>query len=119
MQRPRVLIVDDEKVIADLLQDVLAEEGCAIFVATDGAEALDILGKELLDAVILDISMPKVDGYEVLRRLREFSNIPVIMASTLNTAEDKAKCLELGANDYITKPFAVEEFLTRLKAVLG
>jgi len=119
MRRLRVLIVDDEKVIADLLQDELAEEGCVTLVATDGAEALDILGRELLDAVILDISMPKVNGYDVLRRLREFSNIPVIMASTLNTEEDKAKCQELGANDYITKPFVVEEFVTRFKAVLG
>jgi two-component system KDP operon response regulator KdpE len=84
----------------------------------DGAQALQIFERELLDLLILDIMMPKMDGFEVCRRLREWSQVPIIMLSARGDEEDKVKCLELGADDYITKPFGVNELIARVKAVL-
>ena len=83
----------------------------------DGAEALQTIEMELPDLVILDIMMPRVDGFEVCQRLREWSQTPIIMLSARGDEEDKVKCLDLGADDYITKPFAVEELLARVRAV--
>ena len=84
----------------------------------DGAEALQTFEMELPDLVILDIMMPKLDGFEVCRRLREWSQIPVIMLSARGDESDKVKCLDLGADDYITKPFGASELIARVKAVL-
>ena len=117
MRYPRVLIVDDDQVIIKLLRANLQAEGCQTVTAMDGAEALQTIEKELPDLVILDIMMPKVDGFEVLRRLRERSQMPVIMLSVREEMADKVKCLDLGADDYITKPFGVDELMARVKAV--
>jgi len=117
MHRPRVLIVDDELVIIKFLRANLKAWGYEVLAAMDGAEALQTLEMELPDLVILDIMMPKMDGFEVCRRLREWSQIPIIMLSARSDVSDKVKCLELGADDYITKPFGVGELLARVKAV--
>ena len=117
MHRPRVLIVDDDLAIIKFLRANLEAIDYKTLTAMDGAEALQAIEMELPDLVILDIMMPRVDGFEVCHRIREWSQIPVIMLSARGDEEDKVKCLDLGADDYITKPFGVEELLARVKAV--
>jgi len=118
MRRVRILIVDDELAIIKLLRANLEANGFEAIAATDGAEALQSVERVSLDLVILDILMPRMDGFEVCRRLREWSQIPIIMLSARDDEEDKVKCLALGADDYITKPFGVGELLARVRAVL-
>jgi len=117
MHRPRVLIVDDDLAIIKFLRANLKAWGYEVLAAMDGAEALQALEMELPDLVILDIMMPKMDGFEVCRWLREWSQIPIIMLSARGDVSDKVKCLDLGADDYITKPFGVGELIARVKAV--
>ncbi len=117
MHHLRVLIVDDDLAIIKFLRANLKAEDYETFTAMDGAEALRTIEKELPDLVILDIMIPKIDGFEVCRQLREWSPIPVIMLSARDDIEDKVKCLNLGADDYITKPFGVEELMARVRAV--
>ena len=117
MHRPRVLIVDDDLAIIKFLRANLKAEDYETLTAMDGAEAIQTIEKELPDLVILDIMMPKIDGFEVCRQLREWSQIPVIMLSARGDEEDKVKCLNLGADDYITKPFGVGELIARVRAV--
>jgi len=117
MHRPRVLIVDDDLAIIKFLRANLEASDYKTLTAIDGAEALQTIEMELPDLVILDIMMPKVDGFEVCQRLREWSQIPIIMLSARGDEEDKVKCLDIGADDYITKPFGVEELIARVKAV--
>ena len=114
----RVLIVDDEKAILELLKLTLQSEGYETLGATNGTEALKILAGEQPNIIILDIMMPGIDGFEVLQRLRKYSDIPVIMLSARFEMADKVKCLNLGADDYITKPFGTTELLARVNAVL-
>jgi len=118
MNRSRILVANDEAVIIKLLRANLEAEGWQVLIATDGAEALQTMKNESPDLVLLDIMMPRVDGFEVLRRFREWSQIPVIILSVREEMEDKVKCLNLGADDYITKPFGVEELIARVSAVL-
>jgi two-component system KDP operon response regulator KdpE len=118
MHQSRILVVDDDELIIQFLRANLEAEGCQILVATDGAEALQTIKHAAPDLVILDILMPKVDGFEVLRQLREWSQVPVIMLSIREDMADKVKCLNLGADDYITKPFGVEELIARVNTVL-
>ncbi len=117
MHRSRILIVDDDPVIIKLLRASLEARGCETLTAMDGDEALRTVESELPDLVILDIMMPKIDGFEVCRQLSEWSQIPIIMLSGRSDVKDKTKCLNLGADDYITKPFAVNELMARVKAV--
>ena len=117
MHRPRVLIVDDDLAIIKFVRANLKASDYETLTAMDGAEALEITERELPDLVILDITMPKMDGFEVCRRLREWSQIPIIMLSARGDEEDKVKCLELGADDYLTKPFGVAELIARVRAV--
>ena len=91
---------------------------CETLTAVDGAEALQIIGREPLDLIILDIWMPKMDGFEVCQRVREWSRIPIIMLSVWGDASDKVKGLNLGADDYIAKPFGVNELTARIRVVL-
>jgi two-component system KDP operon response regulator KdpE len=93
-------------------------EGHQVFEANGGVEALDVIRKELPDVVLLDVMMPDLDGFETLRMLREFSNIPVIMLTAKGEESDKVYGLELGADDYVTKPFGPRELSSRIKAVL-
>ena len=118
MVKPRVLVVDDEISIVKFLRANLESRGYQVLVATNGVEALQNFEMELPDLVILDIMMPKMDGFEVCRRLREWSQIPIIMLSARGDENDKVKCLDLGADDYITKPFGKDELIARVKAVL-
>ena len=118
MRRPRILIVDDDLAIIKFLRANLKASDYETFTAMDGGEALDVIEKELPDLVILDIMMPNVDGFEVCRQLREWSQLPVIMLSARGDVTDKVKCLDLGADDYITKPFGVGELIARVRSVL-
>ena len=113
-----ILIVDDEQVIIKLLRANLTSSGFKTLVAMNGAEALSVIERELPDLIVLDITMPQMDGIEVCQRLREWSEIPIIMLSARTELMDKLRCLELGADDYVTKPFAKEELLARVNAVL-
>ena len=113
-----ILIADDETVIVKLLRASLQYNGFSTIAVTDGAQALQTIEKKLPDLVILDIKMPTMDGFEVCGRLREWSQVPIIMLSGQSDEKDKVKCLELGADDYITKPFGVNELMARIKAVL-
>ena len=118
MRRPRILIVDDDLVIIKFLRANLKASDYETLTAMDGAEALEVIERELPDLVILDIMMPNMDGFEVCRQLREWSRLPVIMLSARGDATDKVKCLNLGADDYITKPFGVGELIARVRSML-
>lgn len=116
----KILVVDDEIEIRQLIKDFLARENFKADLASGGKEALDKLSAnpEAFELVILDIMMPEIDGIEVLKILRKTSNIPVIFLSSKNEEIDKILGLELGADDYITKPFNPREMIARIKAVL-
>jgi two-component system, OmpR family, KDP operon response regulator KdpE len=118
MVKTRVLVVDDEISIIKLLRATLEAKEYEVLTAMNGDEALKVLETESPDLMLLDIMMPKLDGFEVCRRIREWSQFPIIMLSALNDENDKVKCLNLGADDYITKPFGKAELLARVKAVI-
>jgi DNA-binding response OmpR family regulator len=118
MKRTRILVVDDDLSITQFLRANLETRGYEVKVAMDGAEALHTFEMELPDLVILDIRMPKMDGFEVCRRIREWSQTPIIMLTARGEEEDKVKGFDLGADDYITKPFSKDELVARVKAVL-
>jgi two-component system KDP operon response regulator KdpE len=118
MNKTHILVVDDELSIIKLLRANLETNGYEVLAAMDGAEALQVIEKEFPDLIILDIMMPKIDGFEVCRRIREWSQIPIIMLSARHDVAEKAKCLNSGADDYITKPFGVNELIARVRAIL-
>ena len=118
MRKSRILIVDDDLGVVKSVRANLQAIDCETLVAMDGTEALRVIEKELPDLIILDIMMPKPDGFEVCRQVREWSQIPIIMLSARHDMEEKAKCLNSGADDYITKPFEVNELIARVRAVL-
>ena len=118
MKKTRILVVDDELSITKFLRANLEAKGYEVLTAMDGTEALQMIEMELPDLVILDIMMPKMDGFEVCRRLREWSQVPIIMLSARGHEQDKIKCLDLGADDYITKSFGAGELIARVSAVL-
>lgn len=113
-----IIIAEDEIVIVKLLRESLQSNGFSVLAVADGAQALQAVETRLPDLVILDINMPAIDGFEVCRRLREWSQVPIIMLTGQTDEQDKVRCLELGADDYITKPFGVNELIARIKAVL-
>jgi len=117
-QAPRILLVDDEQSLQTLLAFPLRKEGYEVVSALDGREALDRLGESSFDLIVLDLMLPKVDGFEVCRQVRARSAVPIIMLTARAEETDKVLGLELGADDYITKPFSVREFRSRVKAVL-
>lgn len=118
MHKPLILIVEDELGMAKFIRAHLEANGFTTKVAMDGSEAMQAMEMDAPGFVILDIMIPKIDGFEVLRRIREWSQIPIIMLSARRDEKDKVKCLELGADDYISKPFGVNELLARVRAVL-
>ena len=118
MSKTCILVVDDETSIIKFVKSNLENQSYKVLTAINGAEALQTFELELPDLVILDIMMPVMDGFEVCRRLREWSQAPIIMLSANSDEADKVKCLNLGADDYITKPFGVSELTARVKAVL-
>ena len=111
-----ILVVDDEKPIVDILKYNLSKEGYNVLVAYDGDEAVKIGLKENPDLILLDIMLPKQDGFSVCKKLREKITSPIIMLTARGEEVDKVLGLELGADDYITKPFAIREVLARIKA---
>jgi DNA-binding response OmpR family regulator len=114
----RILLVDDEQPIQTLLTYPLRKDGYEVVQATDGEQALERFDEQSFDLVVLDLMLPKVDGLEVCRRLRSRSSVPIIMLTAKSEEIDKVVGLELGADDYITKPFSLREFSSRIKAAL-
>lgn len=112
----RILIVEDEISIAELERDYLELSGFEVEVASDGAEGLQKAINEEFDLIILDLMLPKVDGFEICRQVREEKNIPIIMVSAKKEDVDKIRGLGLGADDYMTKPFSPSELVARVKA---
>jgi two-component system KDP operon response regulator KdpE len=118
MSKIQVLVVDDEKALRDFTRRNLEARDFAVHTAANGLEALAIFNTQPIDLVILDVMMPGMDGLETLRRIRQTSLVPVIVLSALGEENDKIQALNLGADDYLTKPFGVGELLARLQAVL-
>lgn len=116
--KSKVLVVDDEKLIVKGIKFSLEQEDLEVDAAYDGEEALEMVKKEKYDLIILDVMLPKIDGLNVCRQIREFSNVPIIMLTAKGEDMDKIMGLEYGADDYITKPFNILELKARIKAIL-
>ena len=114
----RVLIVEDDPNIVDLIRSNLAVRGFDTFVSTDGSKALALLETEQPDMVLLDLMLPEVDGFELCRQIRERSSVAIIVVSARGGERDKVTALNMGADDYMTKPFGIEELLARILATL-
>ncbi|GHU62476.1 DNA-binding response regulator [Clostridia bacterium] len=114
----RVLVVDDEKLIVKGIKTSLERDGMSVDYAYDGEEAIQLAEKKEYDIVLLDIMLPKFDGFEVCQRIREFSEVPIIMLTAKGDDMDKILGLEYGADDYITKPFNILEVKARIKAII-
>jgi two-component system response regulator RegX3 len=114
----RVLVVDDEPALLDAVGYALRSEGFEVDTATDGEEALQRLDDEGIELVVLDIMLPRLSGIEVCRRMREASDVPIILLSARDAEVDRVLGLESGADDYVTKPFSMPELLSRVRAVL-
>src|SRR6266480_2925186 len=117
-QPARILLVDDEQSVQKLLSYPLRKEGYEVVPAMDGQEALDRCRGQSFDLIVLDVMLPKIDGFDVCRQIRAQSSVPIIMLTAKAEEFDKVLGLELGADDYITKPFSMREFRSRVKAVL-
>jgi DNA-binding response OmpR family regulator len=115
---PSILVVEDEESVQKLLTYPLEREGFEVVQARDGEEALDRFREGTFDLVVLDLALPKLDGLEVCKRLRAASTVPIIMLTARDDEVDKVLGLELGADDYITKPFSIREFRSRVRALL-
>lgn len=114
----RVLVVDDEKLIVKGLKFALEQDGIEVDCAYDGQEAVEYAQKNEYDMILLDVMLPKLTGFEVCERIREFSNVPIIMLTAKGDDEDKIHGLEYGADDYMTKPFNILEVKARIKAIM-
>jgi two-component system, OmpR family, response regulator RegX3 len=114
----RILVVDDEPSITEFVSYNLRKEGWEVEVAADGDTALELAANQRFDLVVLDVMLPGMDGYEVCRRLRATSRVPVLFLSARDTELDKVVGLEIGADDYLSKPFGVRELIARVKALL-
>jgi DNA-binding response OmpR family regulator len=114
----RILVVDDEPLYTRLIEINLISDGYEVITATNGEEALDLFSIKTPDLIILDIMMPKLDGITTCERIRQFSNVPVIMVTAKGEEEERVKGLNTGADDYIVKPFSATELLARVRAVL-
>lgn len=116
--KEKILVVDDEKPIAEIIRYNLEEEGFEVMVAFDGVEALRLAFEEKPALILLDIMLPRIDGFSVCRRIREKMDVPIIMLTARESEIDKVMGLELGADDYVTKPFSARELIARIKAAL-
>ena len=114
----KVLVVDDEKLIVKGIRFSLEQDGMEVDCAYDGQEALDKAMATPYDMILLDVMLPKMDGFEVCQRIREFSNMPIVMLTAKGDDMDKILGLEYGADDYITKPFNILEVKARIKAIM-
>jgi len=115
---PRILVADDEAALRDFVSRNLEARGFGVLSASNGLEAFAVWETEEPDLLILDVMMPRMDGLEVARRVRERSHVPIIVLTALDAEADKVAALDLGADDYLTKPFGVEELLARVRAAL-
>ncbi|MCI4355018.1 MAG: response regulator transcription factor [Thermoplasmata archaeon] len=118
MRKGRILVVDDEAQIRKALNRALVARGYVVEVAVDGEEALDLAESFAPDLVVLDLNLPGIDGFEVCRRLRTWTSTPIIVLSVREDETDKVEALDLGADDYLTKPFGIDELLARIRASL-
>ena len=118
MDQRTVLVIDDEQPIVEILKFNLTKEGYAVLEAYDGAAGLELALNKNPDLILLDVMLPKMDGFEVCRKIREKSSVPIIMVTAREEEVDKVLGLELGADDYMTKPFSVRELTARVKANL-
>jgi len=118
MGNSKILVVEDDQNLLDVLKYNLAKEGYDVLTAVDGIEALDAARSKKPDLIILDIMLPKLDGFEVCRILRREMTVPILMLTAKAEETDKVVGLELGADDYMTKPFSMREFLARIRAML-
>ncbi|MCH5191279.1 MAG: response regulator transcription factor [Oscillospiraceae bacterium] len=118
MSKEKILVVDDDKNICDLLRMYLEKNEYTVVIAYNGADAVKIFGAENPDLVLLDIMLPQLDGWQVCREIRKISETPIIMLTAKDETFDKVLGLELGADDYVTKPFDTKEVIARIKAVL-
>lgn len=114
----RILIVDDEPRYLRLLEANLRTEGYEVASAQDGVQAVDIFSSQPIDLILLDIMMPRMDGFSTCQRIREYSNVPIIMLTAKGEEQDRVRGLDLGADDYLVKPFSATELLARVRAVL-
>jgi DNA-binding response OmpR family regulator len=117
-EQPRVLVVDDEAAIVDVLERYLQDEGFKVVRAADGAAAVEMAQRERPDLIVLDLNLPRLSGVEAFRRIRAASDVPVIMLTSRVSEVDRVVGLELGADDYISKPFSPREVVARVKTVL-
>jgi DNA-binding response OmpR family regulator len=113
-----ILVVDDDAALLEVMSIMLLSEGYRVLTAEDGSEALKLSEQESLNLVVLDIMLPRMSGFDVLKKLREQTDVPVVMLTAKSQSVDKVVGLELGADDYITKPFDTKELLARIKAIL-
>lgn len=114
----RILVVDDEPAIRRLLRSTLGVQDYTILEAASVAQALEVLGREKVDLIILDLGLPDGDGFEVIQKLRPDSQVPIIVLSSRDDERGKVQALDAGADDYVTKPFGVEELVARIRAAL-
>src|SRR5579871_4362816 len=117
-RKPIILAADDDPQLLRLVTRNLQLEGYEVVAVSDGQQALDQIEAQRFDAVILDVMMPKLDGFTVSERVREFSSVPIIIVTARGQDQDKIRGLDLGADDYLTKPFSIDELLARVRAVL-
>jgi len=114
----KILVVDDEPKIRMFIRANLEARGYEVYIAQDGIEAVETASRILPDVIILDVNMPNMDGIEACQRIREWADMPIIILSVRGDERDKVKALDMGADDYITKPFGVEELLARIRVAL-
>src|SRR5579872_7428218 len=117
-KKTTIVAADDDPQLLRLVQRNLELEGYDVIAVSDGAQALEQVEKRAPDLVLLDVMMPKLDGFRVLERVRAFSSVPIIILTARGQDQDKIRGLDLGADDYLTKPFSIEELLARVRAVL-
>jgi len=114
----KILVVDDEPKIRMFIRANLEARGYEIYLAQDGIEAIEVAERVLPDVIVLDVNMPRMDGIEACRRIREWADMPIIILSVRGDEKDKVRALDEGADDYVTKPFGVEELLARIRVAL-
>lgn len=117
-KKPKVLVVDDEPATLKYVGTNLRARGYEVLTAPDGLQAIEVAHHTTLDLVLLDLMMPGMDGFQVCQKLREWSEVPIVILSARGQERDKVRALDIGADDYLTKPFGVEELLARVRAVL-
>ncbi len=117
-KKPKILVADDEPKILMFIRANLEARGYQVHLAQDGVEAVEVAGTEAPDVIVLDVNMPRMDGIEACRRIRQWSSVPIIMLSVRGDEKDKVRALDEGADDYVTKPFGIEELLARIRVSL-